>query len=49
VKNRLEELRKQRGIKQEDFHPFSFTGRAKPCSTYKNTQKSRRFKLKSGF
>ncbi|MBC6498523.1 hypothetical protein H7R52_06985 [Weissella confusa] len=25
------------------------TGRARPCSTCKNTQKSRRFKLKSGF
>ena len=31
------------------YHLFSLTGRARPCSTYKNTQKSRRFKLKSGF
>ncbi|MCJ1992947.1 hypothetical protein GYN14_10740 [Lactococcus piscium] len=31
------------------YHLFSLTGRARPYSTYKNTQKSRRFKLKSGF
>ena len=31
------------------YHSFSITGRVQPCSTYKNTQKSRRFKLISGF
>ena len=30
------------------YHLFSLTSGAEPCSTYKNTQKLRRFRLKSG-